>query len=65
VPLSIPAAQPVISYVDSIREPILAWIGEPLDFDAVLSDIAAKVEQVIQAQGSFRTSTQMGVFICG
>ena len=65
VPLSIPAAQPVISYVDSIREPILAWIGEPLDFDAVLSDIAAKVEQVIQAQGSFRTSTRMGVFICG
>ena len=65
VPLSIPAAQPVVSYVDSIREPILAWIGEPLDFDAVLSDIAAKVEQVIQAQGSFRTSTRMGVFICG
>ena len=65
VPLSIPAAQPVISYVDSIREPVLAWIGEPLDFDAVLSDIAAKVEQVIQAQGSFRTSTRMGVFICG
>ena len=64
VPLSIPAAQPVIGYVGSIREPILAWIGEPLDFDAVLDDIAVKVERVIQAQGSFRTSTRMGVFIC-
>jgi ubiquinone/menaquinone biosynthesis C-methylase UbiE len=64
VPLSIPAAQPVIGYIASIREPILAWIGEPLDFDAVLDDIAVKVERVIQAQGSFRTSTRMGVFIC-
>jgi hypothetical protein len=62
--LSIPAAQPVITYVASMREPILAWIGEPLDFDAVLDDIAAKVEQVIQARGSFRASTHMGVFIC-
>jgi SAM-dependent methyltransferase len=62
--LSIPAAQPVITYVASMREPILAWIGEPLDFDAVLDDIAAKVEQVIQARGSFRAITHMGVFIC-
>jgi SAM-dependent methyltransferase len=64
VPLSIPGAQPVIAYVASIREPSLAWIGEPLDFDAVLDDIAAQVGRVIQAQGSFRTSTQMGVFVC-
>lgn len=64
VPLSIPAAQPVIAYAASMREPILAWIGEPLDFDAVLDDIATKVEQVIQAQGSFRATTHMGVFTC-
>src|SRR3984885_9588169 len=54
VPLSIPTAQPVIAYIASIRDPTLAWIREPLDFDAVLDDIAVKVEQVIQAQGSFR-----------
>jgi SAM-dependent methyltransferase len=64
VPLSIPAAQPVITYVASIREPAIAWAGEPLDFDAVLEDITVKVEQVIQAHGSFRTTTHMGVFIC-
>ena len=64
VPLSIPSAQPIIAYVASIREPILAWIGEPLDFDVVLSDIAVKVEQVIQARGNFRTISHMGVFIC-
>jgi SAM-dependent methyltransferase len=62
--LSIPTAQPVITYVASMREPILAWIGEPLDFDAVLGDIATKAEQVIQAQGSFRATTHMGGFIC-
>jgi SAM-dependent methyltransferase len=64
VPLSIPSAQPVIAYLASIREPSLAWIGEPLDFDAALDDVALKVEQVIQAQGSFRTTTHMGVFTC-
>jgi SAM-dependent methyltransferase len=64
LPLSIPTAQPVITYVASIREPCLAWIGEPLDFDAVLDDIAVKVAEVIQAQGSFRTTSHMGVFIC-
>jgi SAM-dependent methyltransferase len=64
VALSIPSTQPVITYVASIREPTVALIREPLDFDAVLDDIAAKVEQAIQAQGSFRATTHMGVFIC-
>lgn len=64
VPLSIPSAQPVIAYIKSIREPVLAWVGKPLDFDAVLGDIAVKVEEVIAVQGSFRATTHMGVFIC-
>jgi hypothetical protein len=62
--LSIPTAQPVITYVDSLREPILAWIDAPVDFDAVLSDMTRRLEQVIQAEGTFRTASQMGVFVC-
>jgi SAM-dependent methyltransferase len=64
VPLSIPSAQPVLTYVDSIREPTLAVVRAPLDFEAVLDDIAMAVEQAIQATGSFRATTHMGVFIC-
>lgn len=64
VPLLIPSAQPVITYIASIREPTLALVREPLDFDAVLDEIAMKVEQGIQAKGSFRATTHMGVFIC-
>jgi hypothetical protein len=64
VRLSIHGVQPVIDYVGSIREPILARIGEPLDFDAVLADIAVNVERVIQARGSFRAISRSGVFIC-
>ena len=64
VSLSIPSAQPVVTYVASIREPSLAWIGEAVDFDAVLADIAMGVEQIIRAQGSFRATSHMGVFIC-
>jgi DNA-binding beta-propeller fold protein YncE len=36
----------------------------PINFDAVLDDIAVKVDQVIRAQGSFRATTHMGVFVC-
>lgn len=64
VTLSIPSAEPVMAYVASIREPSLAWVGEPLDFDVVLGDIAVRVEQIIQAHGSFRATSHMGVFIC-
>jgi len=64
VPLSIPSAQPVVAYLGSIADPVLARIGEPLDFDAVLGDVAAKIEQIIQAQGSFRAISRSGVFVC-
>jgi hypothetical protein len=30
----------------------------------VLDDIAGRVDEVIQAQGSFRATTHMGVFAC-
>ncbi|HEY6492137.1 MAG TPA: class I SAM-dependent methyltransferase [Trebonia sp.] len=64
VPLSIPSVEPVLGYVASLRDPVLAHIGQPLDFDAVLADIAAEVGQVIQTGGRFRTASHMGVFIC-
>ena len=64
VALAIPSPQPVVTYVDSIREPTLALIGERVDFDAVLGDIAARVEQVIHAHGRFRATSRTGVFIC-
>jgi hypothetical protein len=52
MPLSIPSAQPVVTHVAGIREPTRALVGEPLDFDAVLDDIAMQVEQAVQAKGS-------------
>jgi SAM-dependent methyltransferase len=65
VPLSIPSSQPVITYIDSVREPTLALVREPIDFDSVLDDIALQVEQIIKAQGRFLSTSRMGVFICG
>ncbi|MGH3263718.1 MAG: hypothetical protein ACRDNS_17200, partial [Trebonia sp.] len=64
VPLSIPVVQPVISYIASMRQPILRWIDGPLDFDAVLDDIAVQVGQAIEARGTFRATSHMGVFVC-
>jgi SAM-dependent methyltransferase len=64
VPLSIPGPEPVIAYVSSLRAPVLGWVGESLDFDAMLDDVAAQAEQVIGDRGSFRAVSRMGVFVC-
>jgi SAM-dependent methyltransferase len=64
VPLKFPEVRPLITYLDSLREPILSHIGQPLDFDAVLDIVATGVERVIREQGNFRTVTKNGVFVC-
>ena len=64
VPLAIPSAEPVVAYLGSIRAPVLRYIGEPLDFDAVLGEVAARVEEVIRERGTFRAVNRSGVFVC-
>lgn len=62
--LAFPSAEPVVAYLGSIREPVLGHLSEPLDFDAVLADVAARVERVIRAHGRFRATIRSGVFVC-
>ncbi len=64
VPLAIPSAEPLVAYLGSIREPVLRYIGEPLDFDAVLGEVAARVKEVIRERGTFRAVNRSGVFVC-
>jgi SAM-dependent methyltransferase len=64
VPLAFPTAEPVLGYLNSVRDPIERSISEPFSFDAVLDDVAGHVEQVIRAQGCFRAVSRMGVFVC-
>lgn len=64
VALAFPAAAPVVAYLDSIRDPVLRHLGEPLDFDAVLADVAARIDRVIAECGYFRATSRSGVFTC-
>jgi hypothetical protein len=64
VTLALPSAQPVIRYLNSVREPIERHVGEPLSFDALLDGISARIEQVIRVQGCFRAASRSGVFVC-
>lgn len=64
VTLAFPAARPVVDYLSSVREPIERNVGEPFSFDAVLGEVAARVERVIRARGCFRATSRSGVFAC-
>ena len=64
VMLAFPSAQPVVGYLNSIREPIERFVGEPFGFDAMLGGIASRIEKVIRAQGCFRAASRSGVFVC-
>jgi ubiquinone/menaquinone biosynthesis C-methylase UbiE len=64
VQLAIPDPAAVVSYLDSVRDPVLRLLGEQLDFDAALAEMAARVSQVIRADGSFRVTARSGVFAC-
>jgi SAM-dependent methyltransferase len=62
--LSIPGPEPVVAYLDSVREPILSYVGQQFDFDAALADVAAHVSQEVAEHGSFRATARSGVFAC-
>jgi SAM-dependent methyltransferase len=64
VPLSFPDAEPVVGYLASLREPTMANVGKPFDFDAALADVATRVDRVIQTEGRFRATVRSGVFVC-
>lgn len=49
VPLAFPSERPVVAYLGSMREPVISHLGEPLDFDAVFDQVAARVERIIRA----------------
>jgi hypothetical protein len=64
VRLSIPGAGPVVTYLGSVRDPVLSYVGAKFDFDAALDDVAARVEEIVQAEGRFRAVSRSGVFVC-
>jgi len=39
-------------------------VGGRLDFDLVLAEVAAGVDQAVRAEGRFRTASRGGVFVC-
>jgi SAM-dependent methyltransferase len=64
LPLAFPGPEPVIAYLDSTREPTVLEVGGALDFDLVLADVAAGVDQAVRGEGRFRTASRGGVFVC-
>ncbi|MGP0028206.1 MAG: hypothetical protein ACLPKE_33350, partial [Streptosporangiaceae bacterium] len=59
VPLAFPSPRSVVAYLGSIREPVISHVGEPLDFDAVLDQVAARVERAAAALRSTSRSSKV------
>lgn len=53
----------VAAGASSVRDPVVATIGE-LDWNAVINDYRAHVEQIIKTEGSFKITATSGDFIC-
>ena len=62
--LVVPDAEPVLASVASLRDPIVATIGDALDWHALLSAYRSRVDEVIRSDGAFHITTTTAVFVC-
>jgi SAM-dependent methyltransferase len=60
----IPHVEPVVDYVDSMQSLYDAWIAPGETWDDVMDRVRADVASTIDRDGSWRTSTHVGYFVC-
>ncbi len=64
VPLAFPSPEPVIAYLNSVRDPISAASVRRSTSPWRSMTFAARVQRVIDRKGHFRAHSTMGVFVC-
>jgi ubiquinone/menaquinone biosynthesis C-methylase UbiE len=57
----IPEPEPLVAYAESLREPILAEVGDDFDFDAFLGILSEALQQRL-ASGPIRFTRRVGYF---
>jgi SAM-dependent methyltransferase len=62
VPYEVPAPEPLLAYVDSIRGPVLAGLGGTFDFDAFLALVRRGIEARL-ASGPVRFVRRIAFFL--
>ncbi len=63
--LEVPAVDPVVAHVDSQQGPDLdAFVPPSARWEDVLQVAGRKVAEIIQAEGAFRVTTEVGAFVC-
>lgn len=62
--LVFPRTDPVIAYIDSARELYRPHIKNKVSWQAILSEVERRVQEQIDAQGTFRVIKHNGVFVC-
>ena len=63
--LEIPHAEPVVAHLDSQQGPDLdALLPVSATWANVLDAARGRAEAVISREGTFRTTTEIGVFVC-
>ena len=61
---SIPTPEPILGYFESLRGPLEATLGQPLDWAVVEDHARHQLEEVISSEGVFHTEIATASFVC-
>jgi SAM-dependent methyltransferase len=61
-PFEVPVAEPFLAYVDSVRGPAMARLGDGFDFDAFLARVREGIESRL-ADGPIRYTRRIAYFV--
>jgi len=62
--LVFPAAEPLLAYIDSIRDPYLPLLPPAVTWQMFLEEIRQRVASQVREADAFRVRKHVGVFIC-
>jgi SAM-dependent methyltransferase len=62
--VELPVADPVVDYANSMRSFYEPLLRDDIDWDALMARVRDRVEVVVRDEGSWRTHSDAGCFVC-
>jgi len=62
--LVFPTAEPLLAYIDSIRDLYLSFLPQPVTWSIFLEAVQRRLEDLLRENGEIRVRKHAGVFVC-